>query len=53
MTKDECWQKFSQSGRITDYLAYVGKRDEAEGKSNPYAGFDKRDGDDFKIGTYR
>lgn len=60
MTKDECWQKFSKTGCITDYLAYAGFREDEmqqvnsrEDYSSTYAGFDKGDGDDFKIGTYR
>lgn len=56
MTKDECWQKFSQTGRITDYLAYAGYREKPvvsekisrEDYSNTYAGFNKCDGADFK-----
>ena len=56
MTKDECWQKFSQTGRITDYLAYAGYREDAvvsekisrDDYSKTYAGFNKCDGADFK-----
>ena len=60
MTKDECWQKFSQTGSIVDYLNYAGVRMDADGQtisredySNTYAGLGKCDGDDFEIGTYR
>ena len=61
MTKDECWQKFSQTGRITDYLAYAGLREHVletekisrEDYSNTYAGFGKCDGADFKSRTDR
>lgn len=60
MTKDECWQKFSQTGCVADYLAYVNSKESEmqqtnsrEDYSNTYAGFDKCDGDDFEIGTYR
>ena len=61
MTKDECWQKFSQTGRISDYLVYAGigektsKSEEIsrEDYSNTYAGFDKCDGADFKSRTDR
>lgn len=61
MTKDECWQKFSQTGRITDYLAYAGRREDGvmretnsrEDYSNTYAGFSKCDGDDSQIRTNR
>lgn len=60
MTKDECWQKFSESGRIADYLAYAGVEKEKEGQvssredySNTYAGVDQCNGDDLEIGTYR
>ena len=61
MTKDECWQKFSQTGCITDYLAYASYREDGsvqqtnsrEDYSNTYAGFGKCDGDDIKIGTNR
>ena len=57
MTKDECWQKFSQTGRILDYLAYAEYREEKivcgtnsrEDYSNTYAGFNKCDGDDTQI----
>ncbi len=61
MTKDECWQKFSQTGRITDYLTYAGWRDgdekqetnSREDYSSTYAGFGKCDGDDSQIRTNR
>lgn len=61
MTKDECWQKFSQTGRIDDYLAYAGyvdqnrkrEKDSREDYSNTYAGFGKCDGADFKSRTDR
>ena len=60
MTKDEYWQKFSKTGCITDYLAYAGYREDAarqtnsrEDYSSTYAGFNKCDGDDFKVGTDR
>ena len=60
MTKDECWQKFSQTGCVADYLAYASFSEDAAGQtnsredySNTYAGFGKCDGDDFEIGTYR
>ena len=61
MTKDECWQKFSQTGRITDYLAYAGYREESvmqetnsrEEYSNTYAGLNRCDGDDSQIRTNR
>ena len=61
MTKDECWMKFSQTGSVADYLAYVGCREESvlqqtnsrEDYSNTYAGFSKCDGDDTKIRTDR
>lgn len=60
MTKDECWQKFSQTGCIMDYLNYAGVKMDTEGQtnsredySNTYAGLSKCDGDDFEIRTYR
>lgn len=61
MTKDEYWQKFSQTGRVTDYLAYAGFRENdsmrgtnsREDYSNTYAGFSKCDGDDTQIRTDR
>ncbi len=61
MTKDECWQKFSQTGCIADYLSYKSCRDEGavqqtnsrEDYSNTYAGIDKCDGNDSKIRTNR
>lgn len=57
MTKDECWQKFSKTGCIEDYLAYTSCREDGvvqqtnsrEDYSNTYAGFGKCDGDDFKV----
>ena len=61
MTKDEYWQKFSQTGRIADYLAYAGYREDVmacgtnsrEDYSSTYAGFIKRDGNDTQIRTDR
>lgn len=61
MTKDEYWQKFSQTGRVTDYLAYAGFRENdsmrgtnsREDYSNTYAGISKCDGNDSQIGTDR
>lgn len=61
MTKDECWQKFSKTGRIADYLAYTGYRDEGSAQgtnsrevySNTYAGFSECNGDDSQIRTNR
>lgn len=61
MTKDECWQKFSQTGCIADYLAYASFRKEPvmqqtnsrEDYSNTYAGFGKCDGADIKGRTDR
>lgn len=61
MTKEECWKKFSQTGYITDYLAYAGirtedvvpQRNSREDCSNTYAGFNRCDGDDSQIGTDR
>ena len=67
MTKDEYWQKFSETGRVADYLAYTAansyntdrrmdserKANSGEDFSNTYAGFGKCDGDDFEVGTYR
>ena len=60
MTKDEYWQKFSQTGRIDDYLAYAGydqngkrEKDSREDYSNTYAGISKCDGNDSQIRTDR
>lgn len=60
MTKDEYWQKFSQTGRIDDYLAYVGyeqngkrEKDSREDYSSTYAGISKCDGNDSQIRTDR
>lgn len=61
MTKDEYWNRFSKTGRITDYLAYAGLREKdmvnrtnsREDCSNTYAGFSTCNGDDSQIGTYR
>ena len=61
MTKDEYWQKFTQTGRIDDYLAYAGyvdqnrkrEKDSREDYSNTYAGISKCDGDDSKVRTDR
>lgn len=61
MTKDEYWQKFSKSGCVSDYLDYAkaqyesgeNKRHSREDYSNTYAGFDRCDGDDSKVGTDR
>ena len=61
MTKDEYWQKFSQTGRIDDYLAYAKygnqnrnrEKDSREDYSSTYAGISKCDGNDSQIRTDR
>ncbi len=67
MTKDEYWQKFSETGRVADYLAYTAansyntdrrmdserKANSGEDFSNTYAGFSMCDRDDSQIRTNR
>lgn len=61
MTKDEYWNKFLKTGCVSDYLDYANARHKSESErqtfredtSSTYAGFDRCDGDDSKIGTDR
>lgn len=62
MNEENYWQKFTNSGRIQDYLSYTNNKSQTDNTNsrqvesegdNPYAGVHNGNGNNFKSDAYR